>query len=1134
MSEADTPASRYFRALLPLRGIGTDETSGYGALETLFNSVGQTLRPRVRAVIHPKNTGGGIPDGGFFTPDQLKNTRQEELLQTLPARGALEVKPLKVDLATLAKTKQVAEYLQHYGQILLTNYRAFALWTWEKGHAVSAESFVVAETEIEFWQIAASGKKAIDERLCDYLQRVLLARAPLWEPKVLGAFLASYAREARARLGNAPMDALGSVRNALEEALGIRFTDERGLHFFQSTYVQTLFYGIFSAWVLWHEQNEQSSARFDWRTAQFHIGLPVLRRLFQQAADPQELRAFRIDQVLDWTGATLNRVDRFAFFQRFQLAEAVQYFYEPFLEAFDPQLREDFGVWYTPPEIAKYMVERVDRSLRDDLGIVDGFADERVVVLDPCCGTGTYLVEVLRYIHTHVKQSEGAALAGLQTAKAARERIFGFELLPAPYVVAHLQLDLVLQRWQASFDHAAGERAAVFLTNALTGWEPPREPKDLLFPEFEQERDAADHVKRKETILVILGNPPYDGLAGIAPSTETDTEERRLSQAYREVHTPGLPKPQGQGLNDLYVRFYRMAERRIVEHTGEGIICFISNYSWLDGLSHPGMRERFLRAFDRIGIDCLNGDKFKTGKKTPDGKSDPSVFSTTFNREGIQVGTAIATLVRKKKGEARKEAETNVAFRHFWGTRKREDLLASLRENETKGYEQLSPPVALGLPFVPTAAEGRYFEWPLIPDILPVSFSGVQTKRDDVVIDIDRPALIERMRRYFDPQVSDEEIARESPRAMQKTKRFDPVETRRYLLRRGFLADRVVRYNYRPFDLRWVYWEPETRLLGEKSPDYFPHVRPDHLWFFTTGRTRKNLIEPAIPTACLTDLNCMDSGARGVPLLLDRSEVKSDSKLAAQVLDTLELGGKADDTEPVLNFTKRARDYIARLGCDAADIFHHIVAVLHAPAYRKENAGALRQDWPRIPLPRGADVLRAGASLGHELAVLLDPETPVPGVTTGQLRDELRGLAELSTTPAKAKPNLAVIAAWGRRQQGAIMPGAGRTESILVMDDDMDMRFGVERLHVYLNDTTFWADVPREVWDYTLGGYQVLKKWLSYRDENILGRPLRTEEAREFTHIARRIAAILLLHERLDEHYRRSITGDGNDFAENR
>ena len=227
--------------------------------------------------------------------------------------------------------------------------------------------------------------------------------------------------------------------------------------------------------------------------------------------------------------------------------------------------------------------------------------------------------------------------------------------MPAPFVVAHLQVGLTMQDLDAPLADDGDERAGIFLTNALTGWEPTVQ-KPLPFPELEEERDRAERVKQDTPILVILGNPPYNGFAGMAVD-----EERELSTAYRT--TRRVRKPEGQGLNDLYVRFFRMAERRIAEKTGQGIVCFISNYSWLDGLSFTGMREHFLEEFDAVRIDNLNGDKFRTGKTTPDGSPDPSIFSTPEDPVGIQVGTAITTLVRKSDHTP---AET-VSFRNLWG-----------------------------------------------------------------------------------------------------------------------------------------------------------------------------------------------------------------------------------------------------------------------------------------------------------------------------------------------------------------------------------------------------------------------------------------------------------------------------------
>ena len=153
--------------------------------------------------------------------------------------------------------------------------------------------------------------------------------------------------------------------------------------------------------------------------------------------------------MLDWTAAALERVDRNVFFAKFNAGEAVPYFYEPFLEAFDPDLRKQLGVWYTPPEVVRYMVARVDRALKDDLGIADGLAAENVYVLDPCCGTGTYLAETLKCISANLQAKGVGAIRGAQVKQAAMNRVFGFEIMPAPFVVAHLQVGLTMQELDA-------------------------------------------------------------------------------------------------------------------------------------------------------------------------------------------------------------------------------------------------------------------------------------------------------------------------------------------------------------------------------------------------------------------------------------------------------------------------------------------------------------------------------------------------------------------------------------------------------------------------------------------------------------------------------------------------------------
>jgi hypothetical protein len=1120
------PLATYLRELRDIRSSGANvpETSFYGPLANLLNNIGRTLKPRVRCIINPKNQGAGIPDGGFFTADQLPRTGEPDLHAQLPARGVMEVKGTSDDVWQTARSAQVGKYLGTYGQVLVTNYRDFVLLGRDvNGKRVELETYRLAASETAFWAVTTDPYALAEtqgERFTEFLKRVLLYAAPLTNPADVAWFLASYARDARARIEGIDLPALTAVRAALEEALGVTFEGRKGDHFFRSTLVQTLFYGIFSAWVLWSKKRASGNiaATFDWRVTPWELHVPLIRGLFEQVAMPSKLGPLGLVEVLDRTGAALNRVEPEAFFARFEEDHAVQYFYEPFLEAFDPELRKELGVWYTPPEIVQYMVSRVHTVLREELDITDGLADPRVYVLDPCCGTGAYLVAVLQRIATTLREQGGDALLGDDLKRAAMERVFGFEILPAPFVVAHLQLGLLLQTLGAPLSDSANERAGVYLTNALTRWAPPTGPKQhLLFSELEAERDAAEHVKRDVPILVILGNPPYNGFAGLAMD-----EERDLTNAYRT--TKRAPAPQGQGLNDLYMRFFRMAERRIVERTGQGIVCFISNYSWLDGLSFTGMRERYLEAFDKIWIDCLNGDKYKTGKLTPEGEPDPSVFSTDFNPEGIQVGTAITLLVRQ---QPHTEADT-VHFRHLWGRTKRTDLLATAIQNGESLYQSLRPALDLGLPYMPVRVDTDYFSWPLLPEIFPVSFPGVKTSRDDVVVDIDRARLVQRMERYFDPAISHEEMRRIAPGAMQSTARFQAEAVRDYLCKRGFRSENIVRYCYRPFDVRWLYWESETKLLDEKRAEYYPHVCDGNVWIEARQKQPMESFDRGYFVHVLAD-NFGNGLSSFFPLYLSTA-IENPSLLHH---------GRGGRLQP--NLSSEAATYLSRLDVTEQDLFYHTLAILHAPTYRTENAGALRQDWPRVPLPGTAELLRASAALGRQVAMLLDTERSVPGVTGGKLRPELQAIGVIARVGGGAlnpgAGDLAVTAGWGHAGKGRVtMPGKGRVDQRAYTPDELAAIrsgasargvteaqavacLGATTRDVYLNNTAYWCNVPASVWDYTLGGYQVMKKWLSYREHALLRRALTTDEAREVTHMARRIAAIVLLSPALDANY---------------
>ena len=1084
-------------------GGGTGELSYYPPLSNLLNAVGGSLRPKVYCVSQLAQQGAGHPDFGLYGARQVSKGQPKQ--GQLPDGGVVEVKPASDDAWLTADSAQVSGYWERYRLVLVTNTRDFVLLGEDaQGHPAKLETFRLADSAADFearLQHPRAFANRVGPALAEYLGRALSHRATLAEPRDLARLLASYARDGLARVEvSDEASSLNTVRSALEEALGVKFEGERGVAFFRSTLVQTLFYGVFSAWVLWARQTPAPTGFFDWRTSVWHLRAPIMQALFQQVTSPGQLQSLDLVEVLDWTTAALDRVDRDAFFARFNEGEAVPYFYEPFLEAFDPALRKQLGVWYTPTEVVRYMVARVDRALKDDLGIEDGLASENVYVLDPCCGTGAYLAETLKRIAANLRGKGVGALTGARVKQAATQRVFGFEIMPAPFVVAHLQVGLTMQALDALLSDDGNERAGVFLTNALTGWE-PRTQKPLPFPELEEERDRAERVKQDTPVLVILGNPPYNGFAGMAVD-----EERELSEDYRTVKE--VRKPEGQGLNDLYVRFFRMAERRIAEKTGRGVVCFISNYSWLDGLSFTGMRERYLDAFDAIRIDCLNGDKYKTGKTTPDGRPDPSIFSMPGDPVGIQVGTAIATLIRK----AEHAPAESVGFRHLWGQAKLTELNETAETEPAALYESVKPSLPLGLPFQELTVNPRWSVWPSLPDLFPVSFPGVKTSRDFFLTDVDFHRLEKRVADYFNDDLTHEQIARLYPSVMNSAARYNPRAVRDSLLKRdepdGISG--IIRYTYRPFDNRWLYWEADTKLLDEKRSDYRSHVFDGNLWLEARQREAKEDFSRGTFTRHLAD-NFGNGLSSFFPAWL------RDEGLA--------LDGGGTQRRP--NLSAAAQRYLDRLGLGVEDLFHHALAVLHDPAYREANAGALRMEWPRIPLPgwpdddapNAADELTASAARGRELAALLDPETPVAGVTAGTLRPELAAIAVPATAGGRnmAGDDFALTVGWGHFGTGdAVMPGQGRaverpyTAAEREALGDAIGVLGDVTVDVHLNDNARWSNVPGAVWNYKLGGYQVLKKWLSYRESKVLGRGLLPGEVQHFTDTARRIAAILL------------------------
>jgi len=1152
MQKALVAVEVYLTSVCDVRATGTSqpETSLYPALANLLNEVAKASGLKVLCVMQLANQGAGFPDGGIFSRSQYhRRDEAEPLLGQVPEHGVVEAKPVADDAWLTADKSQVSRYWKRYRQVLVTNFRDFLLLGEDaNGQPSPLESFRFAESEVAFWQQAQHPRKLAHEKgeqFAEFLLRILLNRARLADPADVAWFLASYARDARFRVEHKDAPGLVPLRSALEEALGLKFEGEKGDHFFRATLVQTLFYGIFSAWVLWHREKPGRTDEFDWKNAAYYLRLPMLAALFEQVSTASKLRELELIEVLDRTGAVLNRVVRADFFSKFDEGLAVLYFYEPFLKAYDPNLRKELGVWFTPPEIVKYMVARVDHVLRTELDIEDGLADERVYVLDPACGTGAYLVEVVDRIAENVRQNKGEGLIASEVKRALRERVFGFEILPAPFVVSHLQLGLALKRHGAAF--GPKERAGVYLTNSLTGWEPPDgEAKERLrqmdsFPELKAERDAAYEVKREKPILVILGNPPYNAFAGVSPE-----EEHGMVDVYKE----GLVKEWGIkkfNLDDLYVRFFRLAERRIVEgnnkgEPGRGVVCYISNFSYLGDPSFVVMRKRLLSGFDAVWLDCMNGDSRETGKLTPDGRPDPSVFSTETTSVGIRVGTAICLLARR---EADEKAPA-VKFRHFWGVGKRKDLVASLADvDPEKHYQVAHPDRTNRYSFRPYAVDSVYGTWPLLTDLCEVApYVGLEECRGGALIDIDRQVLVDRMRAYAEPAAEWGSIPSGEGRLAHDSAGFDAKATRiSFLAAGGFDQESVHRYLVRPMESRWCYYSAVASLWNRPRP-----ALREQCWegnSFIVSRLNAQSSPEGFPMTIakgLFDKQTISRNPGGIAVRI-RPALKRTAGEHGRQTKAIQHG------DPHSNLSPRARSYLRTLHvdadpdtdeCAAGLIWMHVLATGYSPTYLAENVGGIKQGWPRVPLPDKRELLEASAALGREVAALLDTENEVRGVTVSRIRPELAAMARPSKDGGGSldpDKDFAVTAGWGHAGKGGVtMPGKGdarerdyqpdeRTAIVeaaarLGMNqDEAFARLGETTFDIYMNGTAFWKNVPKGVWEFYIGGYQVVKKWLSYREEKLLGRPLKADEVEHMMNTCRRLAAILLLGPRLDANY---------------
>lgn len=897
---------------------------------------------------------------------------------------------------------------------------------------------------------------------------------------------------------------------------------------FADMYAQTIAYGLLSARIADPHKKTVDDFAGHMRTNPF---LKELMETFIKVGgrrgkaggpgiDFDELGVSEVVELLDQ--ANMEAVVR-DFGDRNPQEDPVIHFYEHFLAAYDRQQKVSRGVFYTPRPVVSYIVRSVDELLRTEFGLEDGLADTAtwgemvqrhkdlkipdgtspdqafVQILDPATGTGTFLVEVIDLIHTTMVakwKKEGHseknidALWNEYVPKHLLPRLHGYELLMAPYAIAHLKVGLKL--YETRYRFGSEERARVYLTNALE----PASSKQLaldFLPALAHEADAVNEVKRKQRFTVVIGNPPYSGIS----SNMTPWIDGLLKGAMPDgtstasyYHVAGQPLGERKlWLQDDYVKFIRLSQH-CLSATGAGIHGFITNHGFIDNPTFRGMRWSLMDAFDDIHVLDLHGN-LKKKEAPPCGSKDVNVFD-------IQQGVGIGLFVRGYTHHAGIDTAT-VRHADLWGERNVKYSWLIDRSVAVTDWRNMpaTEPFFLFEPFDQSEA-GDYNDWPAINDVMTVNVTGIVTARDDFVIDFDRAALERRIVDLRDDSLSDSAI-RQKYFAGKGAKKYAPGDSRGWKLpkaRQKLREDRQWGHRYapilyRPFDIRDIYYVPwmvdwprteamPHMLAGENLGLIFMRqvAQGDSYTHFGASRipvdarafySNKGIMSfaplylyPCVGKSDGALFHTWPEGKDGRRPNLDRGFVET----IAQATGLTFMNEGRGDPKPFGEFGPE-------------DVLAYIYAIFHCPEYRRRFEPMLKLDFPRVPPPPVAELFAALARLGHSLLAL-----------------------HLMESPKLAQPITEFIGC--RHPEVEKVSWSGNT------------------VWIDKAQTTGFKGVPQDVWKFHIGGYQVCEKWLKDRQAKggknpRPGRKLTNDDIAHYQKIVVAIAETIRLMQEIDE-----------------
>jgi hypothetical protein len=995
------------------------EESYYKPLATLIESYAHSIRKSgISATISPQRTESGNPDFRIWDGRQS-------------IAGYIEAKrPDESNLDRIEESNQLQRYLTAFPNVILTNFFEFRLY--RNAQLIDkiqiARPFIATQLKVV---PPVENEKKFYKLLKDFLS---FSIARDYSPRTLAEALACrthYLKDQVLLELHNNNSRLTGFYQAFQQYLIAGLTKED----FADMYAQTVTYGLFAAST---RQNGDLTRKTAFDNIPATIG--ILRDVFRfiSLEEPGEQLAWIIEDVTNVLAVANVKKLLHRYFVEGRGSDPVVHFYETFLSQYDPDEREQRGVYYTPEDVVGYIVRSLDIILKQYFEKVDGFACQNVTILDPAAGTLTFLAETAKTVVNEFSANYGSGGKDQLIKNHILKNFYAFELMMAPYAVGHLKMGFLLE--ELGYKLQKDDRFKLYLTNTLELEELAQSSLPGM-SSLSDESHSAGKVKKEQPVLVVLGNPPYSGHS--ANKGKWISKEIR---EYYKVDGRDLDEKNPKWLQDDYVKFIRFAQWKI-DSAGEGVLGFITNHSYLDNPTFRGMRQSLMNSFDQIYILDLHGNS-KKKEKCPDGSKDQNVFD-------IQQGAAIILGV-KKPG-----LEKKISHSDLWGLRENKYTWLRTHNLNCTKWNTISPRSEFYF-FIPRDEKqlSKYEQFAKITDIFPVNSVGVVTSRDKFAINPNKEELKKRVRMFCDESLSDNMI-KEAFNLKDKA-RWKVKDARSKIRAEKNWEKFVLLILYRPFDKQWIFYH-DTMIERTRKNVMF-HMTKENLSLLCCRQQNKvgfrhAFISDNIVESCIVSDRTREIGYI-FPIYLYPPE-------------DLYNGGEKYQRDVNIDKTlldKLSKAYGRKLSPEK--ILYYIYAVLYSNVYRNRYAEFLKSDFPRIPFTADAELFSKMARYGGDLIKL-----------------------HLLKSEKLEKP---AVKFHGRGDRCIDKP-----------------EYDSEKKLVKINPKQYFGPLSDEIWQYQIGGYQVMDKWLKDRK----GKYLDLNDIKHYCKMATALIETVATQKKIDATY---------------